>query len=122
MMVVYGFIGGLNILSNMTTTMDIDKLEQVILTTNEPLELHKAMLSVVKEKSRLIKQRNDSIGLVDESFLNGQIALLATLEKIADKRSGEVNNFFKDNNLKFKLKAKELLSEDMYVKIVKSIK
>jgi len=106
----------------MTTTMDIDKLEQVILHTNEPLELNKAMISVVKEKSRLIKQRNDSIGLVDESFLNGQIALLATLEKIADKRSGEVNNFFKDNNLKFKLKAKELLSEDMYVKIVKSIK
>jgi len=101
---------------------DINKLEKTVLEAVDATELYHAIINITEQKSRLIKDKNNTHGNVDETYLNSQIAKLSDLHYIAKERMHDVKFLSKKMYYKFYCAAKQNLSETEFNNIKSKVR
>lgn len=98
---------------------DIEQLEKTVIHSFTAHEISQAILTITNKKSSLIKQRSEQKGLLDDTYINSELAKLNDLHFIAKNRLPDVlkNKMY----YKFYSVAKKFLDADTFNEIEKKI-
>lgn len=102
--------------------MNMEQLKEKILKSSDPDEVNEALYIITERQSELYKQRNDQAGLVDETYINSEIAKLKQLDYLGKSRLPSLINKSNKHFYKFYRTAKKHLDSNIFNEIENKIK